>query len=341
MAKKRVSLALQGGGAHGAFTWGVLDRLLKEEDIEIEGVSGTSAGAMNGAMVTSGIKAGGREEARRRLKDFWRDIRDAHPLNQPPWRFISDFVPGGRNSAALEYNPGYLLGDVISRFLSPYQFNPANLNPLRAAIERQIDFTKVVRTDNPKLFVCATDVQSGRAKVFSGDEISVDALLASACLPFMFQAVRVEGRDYWDGGYTGNPSIWPLIYDCACGDVMLVQINPIEREETPTEARAILNRVNEISFNSNLMGEMRAIELVNRMISRGEAPEPRYRPIRIHAIEDPETMRRLTVSTKLTPDWRMLKDLRDAGREAMDAWLAEHKDKIGVESSIDIAEKYL
>lgn len=339
--KRKVCLALQGGGAHGAFTWGVLDRLLVEEDLEIEGVSATSAGAMNGAMLTTGVKVGGRQFARERLKDFWRKIRDSSPLNKPPWAFWTGVIAQAEKGNAFDMHPGYMVGDVMSRFLSPYQFNPTNVNPLRNALESTIDFSVINRLDEPRLFVSATDVQSGRAKIFMGEELSVDALLASACLPTVFQAVRIEGRDYWDGGYTGNPPIWPLIYHCKSEDVIVVHINPIERPETPVTARGILNRVNEISFNSNLMGEMRAIDTVARLIRDGLVPENRYKNMRMHAIADEETMRTLSSATKLNPAWTMLKDLRDAGRAAADRWLKAHKDDIGVRNTVDIRERYL
>ncbi len=333
----KVNLALQGGGAHGAFTWGVLDRLLEEPDIEIEGVSATSAGAMNAAMLTTGMKVGGREEARRRLSAFWGRIHDGFPLNRPPWSlWISAWSPLGPDS-----NPAYAWSGALTQMLSPYQFNPAGLNPLRKILEEMIDFSKVCRTDDPRLFVGATDVRSGRSKVFQGEEISVDALLASACLPFLYQAVRIDGRDYWDGGYTGNPPIWPLIYNCESEDVLLVHINPIERETTPTDAMAIQNRVNEISFNSNLLNELRAIDTICRLVGHGKLPSERYKRMRIHPIEDEETMRELSVATKLTPAGHILDRLFDAGRAAMTDWLALHRDKLGVESSVDLRARYL
>ncbi|MEL6980099.1 MAG: patatin-like phospholipase family protein [Pseudomonadota bacterium] len=336
-----VNLALQGGGAHGAFTWGVLDRLLEEDDIAIEGVSGTSAGAMNGAMLTSGLKSGGREEARRRLVGLWAAVHDRFPLNQPPWSFFTQLIPPGLGAAAFDMNPAFVAGEVMTRMISPYQFNPVGLNPLREVLNDLIDFETVCRRDEPRLFVCATDVRAGRARIFQGDEISVDALLASACLPTLFQAVEIDGREYWDGGYTGNPPIWPLIYNCDSEDVLLVHINPIERDETPTDARGIQNRMNEISFNSSLMDEMRAIHTIGGLVKSGALPSERYKHMRIHPIEDPEAFRQLSVATKMSPESRILDGLFEAGRGAMDRWLAEHKDKLGAESSVDVREKYL
>ena len=229
----------------------------------------------------------------------------------------------------------------MSLVVSPYQFNLLDINPLRDVLETLIDFEKVCRLDDPRLFVCATDVASGRAKIFKGEEISVEALLASACLPTLYKAVMIDGRAYWDGGYTGNPAIWPLIYECKTPDVMIIHINPINREETPSDARAIQNRVNEISFNSNLLGELRAIHLVTRLLDEGHLSPERYKRMRIHAVQDQETMLDLSAASKIKPEARLLDRLRDAGRVAMDCWLAEHKDKIGVAGSVSIRDAYL
>ena len=337
----KINLALQGGGAHGACTWGVLDRLLEDGGIAIEGVSATSAGAMNGAMLTSGLKSGGPKEARRRLAKLWTRIRDGFPLNKPPWSLWLEAVPQSLGPAAIENNPVWLAGDMLTRMISPYQFNPTDVNPLREILQEMIDFDAVCRRDDPRLFVCATDVRSGRARIFSGDDITVDALLASACLPFLYQAVEIDGREYWDGGYTGNPPIWPLIYNCDSEDVMLVQINPIEREATPHDARGIQNRVNEISFNASLMNEMRAIQTIDKLVASGALSGEQYKRMRIHSIDDPETMRNLSIATKLNPAATVLDTLFKAGRQTMDEWLAEHRGKLGVESSVDLAEKYL
>ncbi|MCI4660291.1 MAG: patatin-like phospholipase family protein [Neomegalonema sp.] len=339
--RQRICLALQGGGAHGAFTWGVLDRLLEEEWLDIEGVSATSAGAMNGAMLTTGLKSGGREEAQHQLRVFWERMRDLSPLNQPPWSFWTGMLSDRGMPNLFGVHPGYLAGEVVSRLFSPYQFNPANINPLRDALSEMVDFSKVCREDDPRLFVCATDVRSGRAKVFQGDEISTDALLASACLPTLFQAVRIDGRDYWDGGYTGNPPIWPLIYFCQTEDVVIVHINPIVRQETPTTPDGIFNRMNEIAFNSNLLGEMRAIDTVARLVEEGHLPDTRYKKMRIHAIADEETMRMLGAASKLNPAWTILQELHEAGRDAAARWLEADAAKLGDRSSVDIRERYL
>ncbi len=341
-APRKINLALQGGGAHGAFTWGVLDRLLDEQDIEIEGVSATSAGAMNGAMLTTGLKIGGREEAKRRLAAFWANVRDQFPLNNTPWAHWAKAFSPLDEAYAAAMNPAMMMADFVTRVASPYQFNPADINPLRELLEELIDFDAVCAVkDHPHLHVCATDVQSGRAKIFSGKEITVDALLASACLPQIYQAVEIDGRAYWDGGYTGNPPLWPLFYRSTSRDIMLVQINPIERDEVPRDARAIRDRVNEISFNSTLLNELRAIHTIDKLLERGHLEATEYRQILIHPIEDQATMQRYTATSKMSPDAEMLLALRDAGAAAMENWIRLHKHKIGVESSVDLRKRYL
>ena len=340
--KRRINLALQGGGAHGAFTWGALDRLVEEPDIEVEGVSATSAGAMNGAMFATGLKIGGPEEAKGRLRRFWEEVRDAYPLNRPPWSAWAqavEYSPLGALPAA--FNPAYALGEAMSRLVSPYQSNLLDIHPLRDTLEQIIDFDHVCSAQEPRLFVCATDVASGRAKIFKDDAISTDALLASACLPTIYRAVEIEGREYWDGGYTGNPALWPLIYECDTQDILIIHINPIVREENPRDPAEIQTRINEISFNSNLLAELRAIHTIDRLIEAGHLPTDRYKSMRIHAVADPETMRELGHGSKVRPEAKMLDHLFDAGRAAMDGWLTAHKDKIGVESSVKLREEYL
>lgn len=336
--KKKLNLALQGGGAHGAYTWGALDRLLEEEDIEVEGVSATSAGAMNGAMYTTGLKCGGPEEAKRRLAAFWNRIRDAYPLNQPPWSIWAQAFNGIIPPA---FNPTYALGGAVSLLVSPYQLNLLDINPLRDTLEELIDFADIKRSTAPRLFVCATDVQSGRARIFKGKDLTVEALLASACLPTLYKAVEIDGRAYWDGGFTGNPALWPLIYECATQDLMVIHVNPIDRAETPRDARSIHDRVNEISFNSNLLNEIRAINTIDRLVAEGYAPDQKYKRMRIHAVSDPETMMKFGAATKAAPEARMLDTLFESGRASMARWLEENKDKIGVESSVNLREAYL
>lgn len=336
---KRVNLALQGGGAHGAFTWGVLDRLLEEDGISFEGVVATSAGAMNAAVLAYGLAEGGRRGAQTALASFWRRVSHAAalgPLQPSPWERLS----GARS---LENSPAFVLFDMVTRLLSPYQFNPLNYNPLREVLEKSIDLEAVRSARCPlKLHICATNVRTGKIKVFSNDMLSVDAIMASACLPFLFQAVEIDGEAYWDGGYMGNPAIFPLIYSCDTPDVLVVHINPIERMELPKTAFEIMNRINEISFNSSLMREMRAIAFVTRLIDRQMACDDLdLKRIFVHGISDDETMRSLSAASKLNADWEALIDLRDRGRACADRWLEQNFDAIGVRSTVDIDKTYL
>jgi NTE family protein len=335
---KSINLALQGGGAHGAFTWGVLDRLLEDERIAFEGISATSAGAMNATVAAYGLAAGGREGARQALANFWRRIShlgDFSPL-QPSWL---DRLMGNRH---LENSPAYLAFDMMTRLLSPYQFNPVNYNPLREVLTEVVDFEALRRHCCPvKLFLSATNVRSGKVKVFSNDEINADAVLASGCLPFLFQAVEIEGESYWDGGYMGNPAIFPLIYHCESRDVAIVHINPLERREMPVTAAEILNRINEISFNSSLMREMRALHFVTGLIENGTVREHRLKHMLIHAISAEAEMADLGVASKLSTDWTFLTELKEIGRAKAEAWLEGHFEALGRRSTIDIEVTYL
>jgi len=259
---KLINLALQGGGSHGAFAWGALDRILEDERIVIEGIVGTSAGAMNAAVTAFGLIDGGNQGARRALRDFWEAIASmgASSIMQPSWvdRLMS---PGN-----LDYSPGWVMMDFMSRMLSPYQMNPTNFHPLRDLLMEQVDFEKLRRSKEAKLFVCASNVTTNRLHVFDHSDISVDAVLASACIPSMFQAIKIGDEYFWDGGFMGNPPIFPIIYNCSSCDVVLILINPIQIKEVPKDARAILDRINTLSFNSSLMREMRAINFVNRLV---------------------------------------------------------------------------
>ena len=260
--RKRIDLALQGGGSHGALTWGVLDRLLEENRLEIDGISGTSAGAMNAVVLADGLHKGGRDGARAALHAFWKAVSDAarfSPIQRSPW----DRLMG---NDSLDHSPSYLLFESLTQLIAPAKLNPLAINPLRDLVIRLVDFERVNACRKVKLFVTATNVRTGKVKVFSNDEISIDAVMASACLPFLFQAVEIDGEAYWDGGYMGNPAIFPLIYSCDTPDVLVVHINPLERTELPRTAAEILNRINEISFNSSLLREMRAIAFVTQLI---------------------------------------------------------------------------
>ncbi|MBA4397544.1 MAG: patatin, partial [Syntrophus sp. (in: bacteria)] len=251
-SRKGINVALQGGGSHGAFTWGVLDRLLEEDRIFIDGISGTSAGAMNAVVVADGLMKGGKKGARQALHDFWHAVSEAarfSPIRRTPF----DVITGNWN---LDQSPSYLMFDMLERLASPYQLNPLNMNPLRDLLVEQVNFERVRSCNQVKLFVCATNVRSGRVKVFERPEITADMVMASACLPFMYQAVEIDGEAYWDGGFMGNPVLFPFAYKCMCKDVVIVQINPMRRDEIPKTAQEILNRANEITFNGGLMKEL-------------------------------------------------------------------------------------
>lgn len=335
---KTLNLALQGGGAHGAFTWGVLDRLLEDERISFEGVVATSAGAMNATVLAYGLVEGGRGGGRKALANFWRRVSHAAALS-PLQPTVLDRLMGNRS---LENSMPYLVFDMLTRLMSPDQFNPFNFNPLRDVLEKSVDF-EVFREERCRLKInlCATNVRTGKIKVFSNTEITPDAVMASACLPFLFQAVEIDGEAYWDGGYMGNPAIFPLIYGCASPDVLVVHINPMKRPDVPTTANEILNRINEISFNSSLMREMRAIDFVTRLIDMDAAKALNLKRMFIHAISSDEVMVGLSAASKLNADWAFLTDLRDAGRARAGQWIEENFSRIGKESSVDIHETYL
>jgi NTE family protein len=332
---RRVNLALQGGGTHGAFTWGVLERLLEDERVGFDAVSGTSAGAINGAILVQGLAEGGRAGAIRALEKLWTDVATRlafSPLRNNPF----EKAIWGYD---LTYSVAYQTFDTLTRMFSPYQFNPfpAEFNPLRRVLEDNLDAERL-RHDRAalRLFVSATNVRTGKPRVFSRAEMSVDVLLASSCLPNIFRAVEIDGEPYWDGGYLGNPALWPLYHERGAPDIVLVQINALLRPELPTTPSDILNRVNEISFNASLMAEMRAIDFVQRLLDSGRLEQPRYRRIFLHLIEDEARMRNFKLSTKLNGDWEFLQRLRQYGREAAEHFLEEHFASLGRESTLDI-----
>ena len=334
---KPLNLALQGGGAHGAYTWGVVDRLLDEESLDIEGITGTSAGALNAALIAYGWALNGREGAKQALKQFWCSVSQLGAFS-PYQRNFWDKMIG---NWSLDHAPGFVAMDMLSRVASPYQLNPFNLNPLRDLLEEQIDFDRLRNQTDIKLFMSATNVRTGKIKVFKGEEVSVDVLLASACLPFMFQTVEIDGEAYWDGGYMGNPALYPLFYRCASPDVLIVQINPLYRDEVPVTARGILNRVNEITFNATLMREMRAIGFVTRLIEDGKLSEDDYKKVRVHMIVSDEELAHITSSSKLNVELDFFLHLQEIGNAAADAWLSKDYEMVGKKSSIDLETTFL
>ena len=336
---RRINLALQGGGTHGAFTWGVLERLLEDDRLDIDGVSGTSAGGINAAILVQGLAEGGRQGAMRALERLWRDVAlqlATSPLQNTP---LEKLVWG----YDLTYSVAYQFFDVVTRAFSPYQLNPfpIEFNPLRSVILDNLD-TEILRRDpkGVRLFISATNVRSGKPRVFTRTEVDADVLMASACLPNIFRAVEIDGEAYWDGGYLGNPALWPLYHEGGAPDILIVQINAILRQELPTSPADIINRLNEISFNASLMSEMRAIDFVQRLLDAGRLEQPRYRRIFLHCIDDEDRMRKFKLSTKLNGDYEFLQVLRRYGRQAADRFLLEHFNSIGRESTLDI-QRYL
>jgi NTE family protein len=343
-SRKTVNLALQGGGAHGAFTWGALDRLLEEEAIAIDGISATSAGAMNAAALKHGWLQCGTDGAKASLKRFWFQIAGLDgQMSEAMLAWLRVISPSPAFIArAIENSPAMLATEAITRVFSPYQLNPFNYHPMRQVCEELLDYELVCASNGPKLFVCATNVRTGKPRIFTGKDITADALLASACLPTLFQAIRIQdprtGRleAYWDGGYMGNPALYPLFYHTQSTDILIVHINPIERDELPQTAQEILNRLNEISFNSSLLRELRSIELVNRLLEQGLIKEGTMKRNNIHSIRDDKLMVQLGVATKMTPNRALLLQLHDAGHAAMDDFLREHWRELGRCSSVDL-----
>jgi NTE family protein len=336
VAKKGINLALQGGGAHGAFTWGVLDYLLEDGRLNIEGISGASAGAMNAVMVADGLARGGPEVARTRLAEFWRAASidgDLPVIQRKLIERLFTFVP-------LEGSPVAAWFEAMSHYFSPYDLNPLNLNPLKDMIERFVDF-EAVRAYSPlQLFVSTTNVKTGRLHIFSREKMTADVVMASACLPLLFKAVVIDGVPYWDGGYLANPPIFPLFRATGTEDVLIVQINPLERNEVPTSTRDIVNRVNEISFNSSLASEIRAVEFVARLIDRGQLQRGtgpgQYRRINAHRIVLGENQKSYSADTKLSTDYDFFRMLHAGGYRAARRFLDEHFDDIGHRSTFDL-----
>ncbi|TVR62897.1 MAG: patatin-like phospholipase family protein [Candidatus Competibacteraceae bacterium] len=325
-----VDLALQGGGAHGAYTWGVLDRLLEVPWLRFDGISGTSAGAMNAVVMADGYAAGGPEGAREALAKFWKRVSDGallSPLRRGPFEILMGLW-------TLDYSPVYLALDLTARVVSPYDLGAGSVNPLRGILEESIDFARVASAPI-RLFVTATNVRTGRGRVFRNADLSIDALMASACLPTMFKAVEIDGESYWDGGYSGNPTITPLVRDCVSDDTILIQINPINRPMMPRTAREIHNRLNEVSFNSPLLKELRMIALLRQVVDPGKGEGAVWAKMRIHRITS-EEMAELSSSSKMLAEWEFFCKLRDKGRRAAEAFLEAHGADLGVRSSFDL-----
>jgi len=330
-----IDLALQGGGSHGAFTWGVLDRLLDDDTLAIDGISGTSAGALNAAVLATGWAEGGRAGAKAALRAFWMDVASQHsPLGGCfGWR-------AGLAGFNLDMNPFYAWSQQFTRWFSPYQFNPRGDNPLRQVLQRHVK-PQVLNRGPLSLFITATAVHTGQPRVFDCHDLSIDALLASACLPQLFRAVEIDGQPYWDGGYSGNPALWPLIYNTDALDVLLVKINPLLRRGTPQTPDEIADRVNEITFNAGLVGEMRAISFVDKLIEEGRILPGEYKHLRLHMVADDEALAPLNASSKLNTERAFLEALHALGHEAADRWWLAHRASVGQRGTLDLQQTFL
>ncbi len=342
MKKKQINLALQGGGAHGAYTWGVLDRLLEEDALEISAISGTSAGALNGAAIKSGMIIGGRQGARDNLDWLWEKVAGVRDLRLSEW-----MAPFGiaALSKAIEQSWPVAVGNAMTRIVSPYDYGPVYKNPLREIVEK-FNYDLVCGQQAPHFFVSATNVRNGKIKVFQGEEIGPDALLASACLPTLFQAVEIEdpktGRveAYWDGGYTGNPALFPLFAPDLPADIVIININPLVRDKLPNSSTEIQNRINEISFNSSLLRELRAIEFVQRLLDAGRLNEGQMNRVRVHMIADDDMMSKLSTATKTVPNPAVISALKQAGRVAAEQFLRDDIDHVGKRSTVDLEKMF-
>jgi NTE family protein len=339
---KSINLALQGGGAHGAFTWGVLDRLLEEERLDIAAISGTSAGAMNGAALKSGLLDAGRDGAKAKLNWLWSEIGAVEHPSLPTW--MTGMTPAAV-SHAVQFSPLYMAMDAMSRISSPYATGPLYSNPL-TRIAEQFSYDRVCAKDGPNLYICATNVRSGKIRIFHDDDITADAIVASACLPTIFKAVEIfdpksnEIEAYWDGGYMGNPALFPLFGQELPRDLVIVNINPLHREKVPTTPQEIQNRINEISFNGSLFRELRAIHFVRRLLSDGSLRPGSMKNVLVHMIADDALMTQLSVATKTIPTPYVLSELKAAGRNAADGFLRSHWGAIGKESTVDLREMF-
>ncbi len=332
-AEKTVALALQGGGAHGAFTWGVLDALIEDGRLGFEAITGASAGAMNAVVMIDGWLEGGPDGARAGLERFWREVSLDGDLG-PTQRSVFNGVLG------------LWTGNPVAEFWtkvlapSPYLANPLNINPLRKALARQVDFARLREADTAGVFVSATNVWTGKLAVFERERLTADHLMASACLPTVFQAVEIDGVPYWDGGYLGNPPLYPLHRGAVTRDIVLVQINPVERRETPRTQAEIQDRLNEITFNANLMRELRAIDFVDGLIDEGVLGQGEYRRVLVHRIDGTDALEDYNASSRLDARWRVFQRLRDKGRAAARTWLAEHYDEVGRDCTLDLQSAY-
>lgn len=344
-------MALQGGGAHGAFTWGVLDYLLEDGRIQLEGLSGTSAGAVNAALLAHGLQMGGNEGAREKLEQFWQSASHAglyfSPVRSAP--FEDALKPLNKMFGGLFGGTGPMVAatygafETLTRTLSPYDFNPFDVNPLKDILDDCIDFEQLACCSDVKLFINATHVRTGKARVFETKDVTLDAVLASACLPYLYKAIEIDGEAYWDGGYIGNPAIFPFFYKCDSRDVMIVHINPMQRDEVPKNASEIMNRINEISFNSSLISELRAIKFASKLVRENWLKDEYHTKIRdvlVHSIRSDSALSDLNVASKFDVSWPFLTDLKERGRNVAEQWVAQNFDAVGQNSTVDLDREF-
>lgn len=338
---KKVNLALQGGGSHGAFAWGVLDKLIEDGRLEVEGLSATSAGAMNASVFAYGMMQGGPDGARQALYDFWLKVSSAGslyaPLNQQ-----SDDVSWIKD--VINLNPAVMLYDSWVKTLSPYEFNPTNINPLRDILSDMVDFKKLVECECTKLFISTTNVRTGKVRIFRNQEITLDVVMASATLPDLFQAVEIDGMPYWDGGYTGNPALFPLFNHTESNDIIILHVNPLNSDKTPKTAGEIHDRLNEITFNTSLLKELRAIAFVNKLHEQGwlkEEFKSKLKHVLVHSIRADGVLSHLSAESKFNSDWTFINKLKDLGREAATLWLDQNFKHIGKRATVDLHKEFL
>jgi NTE family protein len=332
---KAINLALQGGGSHGAFTWGVLDRLLEDERLTFDGITATGVGSINAVVLADGLASGGRKLAKRRLEAFWTRMSEIVSKSVIAPSFFDQMNP----TFGLEHSPGYLFVDFLSRFMSPYQLNPFDINPLRNLLNELVDFQRVRQQQTVKLFLSATSVRTGKIAIFRTEEITAEHVIAADCMPFRTRAPKIGTEHYWDGGFMGNPAIFPVIYECDARDVLLVHVTPAERTDLPTSARAILDRMEEIVFNAALMREMRVITMITRMIDDGQLSGNKR--MFFHLIEAGDITRDLSASSKMNFDWKFLTHLFAIGRARAERWLTDNFELLGVKTTLDLHSKYL
>ena len=338
--EKTINLALQGGGAHGAFAWGVLDKILEDGRIDVEGLCATSAGTMNACAYAYGKMRGGPEQARETLHDFWWNIHQAgtlfNPVKKLPWE--------KQFSLDMDNTLAFFFFDLFTRTFSPYQTNPLDINPLRDILEKTVDFEELVKCKSTQLFISATNVRTGKVRVFKNKEVTLDVAMASACLPFLFKAVKIGEDEYWDGGYSGNPALFPLFYHTESRDIMILHINPIVRPDIPKTGPDIMNRLNEITFNSSLLKEMRSIAFVKKLLEHDMLKKEhrcRFKDMLMHSIRADEALLEFSVASKFDSDWDFLTMLRDRGRDTMAEWLEQHYDDLNVRDTVDLNSEFL